>query len=207
MAKDRMPERTYRQEWLAEFIEDGGIVFRHIDQAATAIPQESAQAGHQYVFGVDFGRLEDYTVVSVIDVTDRALVHIDRFNTIDWTLQVGRIAALYDRFQPTTIVAERNSMGDPVINMLYERDLPVLPFTTTNATKQTIIDGLALAFEQSQIRILKDNVLINELQAYEATQLPSGLVRYGAPSGSHDDCVMSLALAWHGASGGDMEFA
>lgn len=206
MAKQRLPERTFRQEWLAEFLEDGGLVFRHVNEAATAQQQEAAQPGHQYIFGIDFGRVEDYTVVSVIDVTEKALCYIDRFNTIDWTMQVGRIQALHDRFRPTTIVAERNSMGDPVINMLYERDLPVLPFTTTNATKQTIIDALALAFEQAQIRILRDSTLINELQAYEATQLPSGLIRYGAPSGLHDDMVMSLALAYHATIVGDAEF-
>jgi len=38
------------------------------------------------------------------------------------------------------------------------------------------------------------------LQAYEAERLPSGMLRYSAPEGYHDDCVMALALAWHGAS-------
>jgi hypothetical protein len=38
--------------------------------------------------------------------------------------------------------------------------------------------------------------LIAELLAFEAERLPSGLLRYGAPQGYHDDCVMSLALAW-----------
>lgn len=204
-AKGRVPERTFRQEWLAEFVE-GGEVFRHIDRATTADEQQSAQPGHQYVFGIDFGRLEDYTVVSVMDVTEQSIVYIDRYNTIDWSMQVDRIAALYERFQPTVIIAERNSMGDPIINTLYERSLPVQPFVTTNATKQTVIDGLALAFERSQIRIVKHSILITELQSYMATQLPSGLVKYGAPSGLHDDCVMSCALAWYGGATGGMEF-
>lgn len=207
LAKQRVPERSFRQEWLAEFVE-GGEVFRYIDRAATAERQEIAQAGHQYVFGVDFGRLEDYTVVTVVDLAENAAVFVDRYNTIDWSLQVERIIGLYRRFQPVAIIAERNSMGDPIINTLYGHDLPVTPFVTTNATKQTIIDGLALAFEQAQIRIIKDTAMINELQAYEATLLPSGLVRYGAPSGLHDDCVMSLALAWHGcAHQSGLEFA
>lgn len=206
LAKHRVAERTFRQEWLAEFVE-GGEVFRHIDRAATADRQESAQPGHQYVFGIDFGRVEDYTVVTVLDITDNAVVNVDRYNTIDWSMQVERIIGLYQRFQPTVILAERNSMGDPIINTLYEKELPVSPFITTNATKQTIVDGLALAFEQSRIRIINDSVLINELQAFEATLLPSGLVKYGAPSGLKDDCVMSLALAWYGGHHTGMEFA
>lgn len=206
LARERVPERTFRQEWLAEFVE-GGEVFRHIARAAVATEQTEAQAGHQYVFGIDFGRLEDYTVVVVLDITTNTAVYIDRYNTIDWSMQVERIVGLYQRFQPTGIIAERNSMGDPIINTLYERELPVQPFVTTNATKQTIIDGLALAFEQSQIRIVPNQALISELQSYQATQLPSGLVRYGAPVSLHDDTVMALALAWYGGRHTGMEFA
>ena len=32
-------------------------------------------------------------------------------------------------------------------------------------------------------------------------RLPSGLLRYGAPSGGHDDTVMALAMAWSVVSG------
>lgn len=201
-----MPERTFKQEIMAEFIEQGGEVFRYVERAATASEQDAPLPGHQYVFGIDFGRLEDFTVVTVMDATEQSIVYVDRYNTIDWSMQVDRIVALYERFQPTVLMAERNSMGDPIINTLYERSLPIQPFITTNATKQTIIDGLALAFEQSQIRIVKHPVLMNELQSYTAEQLPSGLVKYGAPSGLHDDCVMSLALAWYGGATGGMEF-
>ena len=57
-----------------------------------------------------------------------------------------------------------------------------------------IIDELAIAFENLQIGLLDDAILIGELQAYEMEQLPGGLYRYSAPSGMHDDTVMALAL-------------
>jgi hypothetical protein len=44
-------------------------------------------------------------------------------------------------------------------------------------------------------------VLVSELVAYQAERLPSGLTRYTAPSGGHDDTVMALAMAWSGVSG------
>jgi len=59
---------------------------------------------------------------------------------------------------------------------------------------------LALAFERGEIRILNDVVLVSELAAYQAERLPSGLLRYSAPAGQHDDCVMALAIAWSAAS-------
>jgi hypothetical protein len=36
--------------------------------------------------------------------------------------------------------------------------------------------------------------------AYESERLPSGIMRYGAPEGQHDDTVIAVALAWYGAS-------
>jgi len=44
-------------------------------------------------------------------------------------------------------------------------------------------------------------VLIGELQAYQAERLPSGMLRYSAPEGLHDDTVMALALAWQAVKG------
>jgi len=196
LARDRVPEATYRQEWLAEFLESGGV-FRRVADAATAIEQESAVNGHEYVFGVDWGRSNDYTVIVVLDVMTSEMVALDRFNRIDYSLQLARLTALAERFRPRAIVAEANSMGQPLIEQLTAAGLPVVPFTTTNASKQIAVDALALAFERGQLRILPDPTLIAELQAYEAERLPSGMLRYGAPEGMHDDTVMATMLAWH----------
>jgi hypothetical protein len=97
--------------------------------------------------------------------------------------------------------AEQNSIGQPIIEQLTREGLWVEPFTTTNKSKAQAIEALALAFERSDIQILNNPVLISELTAYQAERLPSGLMRYGSPFGQHDDCVMSLAMAWSGVSG------
>lgn len=191
-----MPAQVFAQEILADFIEDGSGVFRRVREAATAPRQTERQRDRQYGFGVDFGKHQDFTVISVIDLKERAQVYMDRFNQIDYHVQVSRLTALCERFDPTIIVAERNSMGEPLIEQLQRQGLPIYPFLTTNASKTDAIDALALAFEREQIKILNDQTLIGELQAYTMERLPSGLLRYSAPDGLHDDCVMSLALAW-----------
>ena len=76
----------------------------------------------------------------------------------------------------------------------------------TNASKQHIIDSLAIAFERGDLKIIDDPVLIAELQAYESERLPSGLVRYNAPEGLHDDCCIALALAWSATERVGMEY-
>jgi hypothetical protein len=195
-----LPERTFAQEFEAVFLEDEGTVFRRIREAATATPQDGKVAGHRYVVGVDWAKLYDFTVMCVVDTTTRELVHMDRSNKVDYAVQVGRLQALAQKFAPDAIYAEQNSMGEPLVETLQRMSLPVYPFQTTNASKTAAVDALALAFERAELRVLHDEVLLNELLAYQAERLPSGLVRYGAPDGLHDDCVISLALAWHGAS-------
>ena len=199
-ARQLLPERVFAQEYLAEFLDDSGAVFRHVVEAANAQAEHSAQPGHDYVMGVDWGKHNDFTVLTVLDVTSRSMVCLDRFNQIDYTVQMGRLKALYDRFKPRAIVAEVNAMGEPLVEQLRRERLPVYPFTTTNATKSSIVDALTLAFEQGDIHILPEPVLIAELQAFEMERLPSGMFRYGAPEGMHDDTVMSLALAWQAAT-------
>lgn len=202
VAEHTYPERTYRQEWLAEFIDDAGEVFRRVMDAATAVEQQSAQDNHDYLIGVDWGKHNDFTVLTVLDTTHKHVVCVDRFNQIDYALQVGRLKAMAERFRPSAIIAESNSMGEPLIEQLQRDGLPVMPFQTTNASKAIAVEALALAFERGEISIPNDPILIGELQAYEQERLPSGMMRYGAPDGMHDDMVMSLALVWSGVSGG-----
>lgn len=198
-ARQELPERVFRQEFLAEFIEDAGI-FRRVVENAIATEQEQPVSDHEYVMGVDWGKHNDFTVLSVMDKTTKALAFLDRFNQIDYVVQVGRLKALAEKFKPTQIIAESNAMGEPLIEQLSRAGLPVEPFITTNASKANVIDALSLAFERDDIKILPDPVLISELQAYEAERLPSGKLRYNAPEGYHDDTVISLALAWHGCA-------
>jgi Terminase RNaseH-like domain len=199
LARQRVVERVYRQEWLAEFLEETGGIFRRVREAAVLAPQPR-QEGHQYVIGVDWGKLVDHTVLSVVDATTRRQVFQDRFNKIDYAVQKGRLQALCERYRPAGVYAEQNSMGVPLVEDLQRLGLPVFPFVTTHASKLAVIDGLALAFERGDLKILNDPDLVNELLAYQADRLPSGGLRYAAPEGMHDDCVMGLALAYYGAS-------
>src|SRR3990167_24466 len=201
-AKGMLVERVFMQEYLAEFLDMEGAVFRRILEASTAVPQDAPTEAHQYIFGVDWARTDDATVFVVLDVTTREIVYLDRMTNTDYNLQRTRLRALYERFLPGVIIAEYNSMGGPQVEELQRQGLPIQPFTTTNATKAQAIDALALAFEQSSIKIPNDPILIGELQAYESERLPSGMLRYSAPEGMHDDTVMALALAWQGVSEG-----
>lgn len=196
MARDRVSDDTFRQEWLAEFVESSGV-FRNITACAIMEAQAQALPGHEYIIGVDWAMSKDFTVFTVFDVAERALVWVDRFNQIDYPMQAARLKALAQRFKPSQIVAESNAMGLPIIQQLANDGMPMSAFNTTSGTKDAAIRDLALAFEKGDIRIIPDPALINELQSYEVLRVgQNGVPVYGAPEGMHDDMVMSAAIGW-----------
>ena len=193
------PDHVWKSEYLAQFSDDSGLVFRNISAAVAAQPFAEPQPGHTYVAGVDWGRSKDYTAIAIIDVTTAKMTALDRFSQVGWDLQRQRLRALVERWQPQVIWAEANSIGEPNIEALVQEGLPVRPFFTTGKSKSPLIESLALAIERNDISLLNDPVLLGELADYSLKRLPSGTWRYGAPAGAHDDTVMATALAWHGA--------
>lgn len=195
-AKAVVSDRTFRQEWMAEFVDDSGGVFRGVRDAVRSAKLEHPLPNTTYVAGLDWALSGDYTVLTIMDQARRQVVHIDRFTGDEYSMQRARIMALCERFGIYMIVAESNAMGKPNNDMLRASNIRVRDFVTSNASKAQIIEDLAAAFDHRSISIYDDRVLIDELEAYEGDRLPSGQMRYGAPQGVHDDCVMSLALAW-----------
>lgn len=205
-AKERMSERTFRQEWLAEFIDDGGGVFQKVRQCATA-PADQYDANHFHVAGIDWaGGGIDATVVTIIDATDKREVAKERFTGLDWGMAEARVEAVLRKFNVQVALGEDNGLGGPLNNNLRRKNVRVRDFHTSNVPKAELIEGLVMAFERGEVSILNDATTIEELEAFEATRLPGGEVRYAAPAGFHDDHVMSLSLAWRAASARRFEF-
>jgi hypothetical protein len=200
-AKERVPERTYRQEWLAEFIEFEGTVFRNIAAClAGDKPSPADHAGHEIVIGVDWAQAVDFTAFSAFCCQCRREVELDRFNGVEWALQRGRLAVLSDRWRASEILVERNSIGSPLMEALRDEGLPVIGFTTTAQSKAKIIQSLALAFEREEAKWLDVPIATAELEAFEATPSSvTGRVSYSAAQGCHDDTVIARALAWRQA--------
>jgi hypothetical protein len=198
-ARQSLPEIVYRQEFLAEFIEDSGLFRRVMDAVHFDDPLTEPEEGRQYVAGVDVAAQVDFTVVTVLDTSSRKEVYKDRFNRVEYPVLEDRLAAVYERFKLQSMVIESNSIGRPVIDHMRTRGLQIQEFNTTKATKTAVIQQLQSAFEHGEIKILNDAVAIAELLAYEGRQM-SGYWQYGAPEGTHDDCVMSLAIAWDAIS-------
>jgi hypothetical protein len=192
-----LPERVFRQEYLADFIEGEGAIFRNIQaclKAPKSIPKQ--HRGHPIVLGGDWGKQDDFTTLSLICVTCGYEVAHDRFNKIDYAFQRKRVESWVERWHVGYGLVERNSMGDPILEELQRSGLPLVGFDTTAISKPPLIESLALAFEREEIQWIDDPVWTAELEAYERkVSAVTGRSSYSAPEGGHDDTVMARALA------------
>lgn len=208
LARRTKSQKAFEQEYLAIPNEDYGSVFRRVQEC---IRVKQHIYNEPVVFGVDWGKDHDFTVIIVMGRDTKQVYEIDRFNQIDWYLQRGRLETLAKKWRPKTILAEENSIGNPNIEELKRGGLPVRGFFMTSASKTPLIDELALSIEKCEIGFddslpfVKD--LISELQSYEIERLPSGTFRYNAAAGAFDDCVVACALALSAASSGRAAYA
>lgn len=192
-----LPERSFRQEVLAEAVEETGGVFRNVGACIDEgrVLAEPAKESFDYVMGVDLARIQDFSVITVLDDMGRQVYH-ERMNEISWMRQMAAIERVFKAYHCSEIVVDGTGLGDPITEALSGSGMPVISVTLTNQTKEQMIDRLALALEEGRIRLMDLPVQRDELLAYQYELTAHGKVRMNAPQGMHDDCVIALALAF-----------
>ena len=187
-----------QREVYANFVESAGALFPlEVIDAAMKGEFEEPVPGEEYVIGVDFGKIEDYTVVTVLKVSEARVVYIEAFQG-GWYYQVEKIAQIYQRyFRPLTVVDATS--GGTILDMLRDAGVTrLVPYHFGGHNKAKLVDSFRAAIEQGQIILPRHKKLRQELLYYQAKKLPSGTLQYGPPKNKHDDHVDSLFLAWHG---------
>ncbi len=197
--RDRLPERVFRQEFGGEFLEGAGQVFRGVRECATGT-FEDPRPDVRYVGGLDLAKVEDFTVLVIMDMENR-VVHAERFHREDWSTQVARIKGIAGRYNNARLTVDTTGAGEPVFETLRAAGVRVDAYPFTSRSKAALIDNLVLLIERREI-VLPSAIVwpvgIDEIEAFEFTVGETGNIKTGAPSGMHDDCVIGLALAaWH----------
>lgn len=196
------PEMILKQEYLADFLEDEATVFKNINKCIRGSFEEPNDR-ESYTIGLDLGKAEDFTVSTVIRHSDCQVVYVHRMNKIDWTLQKEHIKAITSKYRRATVWIDSTGLGDPIENDLNRSGVNTQSYKFTNETKQELVEQLIVAIEQVLIGIpncQETEFLLRELKSFTYEILPSGKLRYEAPSGMHDDGVISLGLAVRGIS-------
>lgn len=192
-ARKELPERVFRQEYLAEFIDESGGVFTDvIDRIVSNYDYEGERGESPYATGVDFARHQDWTVIITLDAIGQ-LVHFDRCQAESWPQIQRRVEQAVTQYEG--IVNVDASRDNKIVADLADTGINVNPVQFSPKKKRELIENLITRVENEELTIPSIQQLIHELQIFEYEVTPSGNVRYNAPEGFHDDTVDSLALA------------
>lgn len=195
-AKRDLPESVFNELYLAEASEDGSNPFGLNYIAACCIPSLSTE--ESVCYGIDLARKVDWVTMIGLDKL-ATMSHYHSFTKVGWTQTINTINYLPNK--PMAIDA--TGVGDVVVSQVSLVQHQVEEFIFTQASKQRIMEGLAVAIQGRKILIADDGNVVNgtgrvrhQLEQFEFEYTRTG-VKYSAPEGEHDDDVCALALAWH----------
>jgi hypothetical protein len=198
-AKKTLPEDVFRQEILGEFVDSGGEVFQDIDRYCILPSFQPPQSNKKYYAGIDVGRQNDYSVLSIFD-QEGNLVYLYRERQKSWGEIVGYLAQKLGEYKAVCQI-EVNSVGDVVYEQLKQKYQDIHPFVTTNSSKQNIIEDFIYGTNEGQIKLVSEQVspeMYRELKSFTYDYSPkTRRITYQAAQGAHDDIVMSLCIGFN----------
>jgi len=190
-AKRQLPESVFKELYFAEPSDDGGNPF---GQEAIRKCIGDISSNPPVVYGVDLAKSVDWTVAVGLDEAG-AVCRIDRYQ-LPWEETVRKLA---QEIGSVSAVVDSTGVGDPIVERLQRELSNVEGYHFSSSSKQKLMEGLAVAIQSSEVRY-PQGVIVSELDIFTYEYTRTG-VRYSAPDGMHDDCVMALALAVYGRTG------
>jgi hypothetical protein len=199
--------------------------FPSIEEALTA-PSSDADAPGEFTCGVDLGKSFDPTALAIIKKC-----HADSGKPIfecgfltrlplqmTYPAQIAHIGGLLARLRgPCEIVIDHTGVGKAVADLFQIAGMATVNVTITggdavtsqgldfHVPKLSLVSRLQALFHTGQLKVYRSlpeaQVLIEELQSFQASVTDSGFWRFGARgSNKHDDMVLALAIAaWRAA--------
>ena len=196
-ARKTTTEDFFKQEYECEFLEGAGSFFKGIDHCLWDAKGEEAliHPKKKYQLGIDWAKVNDYTVITPFDLTTFRVLRQERFNQIDYNLQKARAEAAYLRHNKARVIMDRTGVGSPIFDDLITKVPKLEPYDFTEQSRKDLLTNLQVLLEQRKIKIPEDEILLSELRAFQYQLTDRGKVRIAVPDNQHDDMVMSLALA------------
>ena len=207
----KIPEHIRRQEFDAEFIGDGGSVFRNLSrvfkgpeisfnseqQEWLASMRREELNGEEWTIGVDIAKEQDYTVIMAVGNTTRRTAYYSRRNKEDYDVVVEKIKRVAAYFNDADVIYDATGVGAGVGDFL-DRDINAYPFKFTNESKSKLIGRLIVGCDTGEIAIPNIITAKSEFEGFAYELSKTGKLIYNAPSGKHDDIVIAAALAnWY----------
>ncbi|MUV50965.1 phage terminase large subunit [Haloarcula sp. CBA1122] len=210
-----VPPHLFEREYLAELPDDGGQVFRDLDDKLytgeydVVVDQEHDPSGEfvgevrrppdaatrPVAIGADFARSRDYRVTIAVDAAGE-LAYYHRGRNESWDGIEGHIRGVYDTYGG--IVLPDASRDNKIVSDLAGAGVQLEPVSFSPKTKKQLIETLATLVETGDLTVPDIDALDQlhlELRQLQEDVSDAGYTRYHAPDDGYDDSVDSFALA------------
>lgn len=212
-AKLRLPDRLFRQYYLAEWLDEAST-FTNVIDCLFGQPFELAVGTYaawfdkrasecSVVIGADWARgkekSDDSTVYIAIDyeASRPKVVGILKIKGLSYTEQIKHLVRFTKAFGDCFKVAhDKTGVGVALEDQLAMTGLVYEGQHFSRQSKSEMVCNLITAFEQSRISIPNCADLKSELESFEMEVTEVGHMKFGAAQGAHDDMVCALMLAW-----------
>jgi phage FluMu gp28-like protein len=209
--RSQLPFERFQREFMAEFVEDvdawltQSLIVSCIDSNLQPFEFQDRPQGEFYV-GVDFGKEQDFSVVSVAVKADQVLrfVHMHRFPLhAEFASVIGYLKSLQDRWQIRSVYADITGVGAYIVEDMVRSGIQgVTGVTFTVQSKEEMATILREKMRTGEVKIpyvparkIEDVDLTAELNIEKYELMKTGHIRFSHPEGGHDDVFWSTALA------------
>ena len=206
-----MTEQAFRMEYMAEFVEALNSYFPQdlirgcVDPTLEFILSLETQIpSGEYYAGVDFGKLQDYSVIAILkregDLLN--LIYLYEFPIgTPYTKVIGHLTRADKKFRFHKVLVDQTGVGEPVLEELKEQGMQnVEGLVFTVRTKEEMMSCLKIAMEQKRLRMPYHRRLAEQINEQQYEYSKSGHLKFSHPENSHDDMLWSLALSCYVAT-------
>lgn len=188
------PQKIFAQEYECVFLDSALTFFEGFEKCFKPLNISYEKTW----IGVDLsGDGSDETIVTKINEQDQ-VEQIKVSGSLDMKYQL--IASIINESKNLQMAyIEINGLGAPMFNeikKLVRNQQIIKPWETTNSTKEQIITNLALRIAQNRISFDEmDKDLFSQFGTFLCKFTKTKKLQFEAMAGSHDDRIMSLAIA------------
>ena len=184
--KLQIPESTFRNEYMGEFLDNGSGLFKYIP----CIKNIESKKG--YVAGLDIASKDDYMSLTIQNKQGN-VIYQDRWRHQDYDVLLNTVTKILNEYGKPTCYVEVNGIGQVPFEILRKKYGKVKEWVTTNKSKNEIIQKLIVDFNTKDITIPDIESLKDELDNFTC-EWKNGKPTYGGSNGFHDDQIMSLSI-------------
>ena len=164
-------------------------------------------AEDRYVFGMDWGFLDSPTAVVVMNADTREVVGMQQWDGEGFSVQRARLQKLVEQWNPVSIWAAGNALGQAWNEGLQQEGLPIRPITITLKRKKELLYNLKGAMAAGIIQLPDGSTLEVALDAVGWKEMASGQVAAVLPEET-EHLLIAACLSWYGVqhSGAKISF-